>query len=118
MAETARNRGVSATAVLLESHSVNTRRHPVEALKLPGVTATTPVAVVTSGWHMRRAQREFCLHFEQVQTYAVPKARLPLAWQDFFPDADTLDANTTLLHECVGMLWYTFLHLQEQVVKC
>lgn len=117
MAETALNQGVPTSAVLLEPRSRNTLEHPIEALKLQGVMAT-PVAVVTSGWHMRRAQREFCRHFEQVQTSPVPKIRSPLTWQDFVPDADTLDANTTLLREWVGILWYTFLYIQEQEVKC
>ena len=59
MAEVSVNQGVPASAVLLEPRSRNTREHPIEALTLPGVTSATPIAVVTSGWHMRRAQRDF-----------------------------------------------------------
>jgi uncharacterized SAM-binding protein YcdF (DUF218 family) len=118
MAEAAQIRGVPASAVLLESRSGNTREHPVEALTLPGVTSTTPIALVTSGWHMRRAQREFCRYFKQVQPYPVLEVQRPVGWQDFIPDADTLDANTNLLREWVGMLWYAILGNGGHALKC
>lgn len=118
MAEVAVNRGVPASAVLLEPRSRNTREHPVEALSLPGVTSATPIAVVTSGWHMRRAQREFCRYFQQVQTTPVPEVPRPVGWQDIIPDAGTLGDNTTLLREWVGMLWYAILGAQTQTMKC
>lgn len=118
MSETAQNRGVPASAVLLEPHSRNTREHPIEALKMSGVTPVIPIGIVTSDWHMRRARREFCRYFPQVQTYPVPKVKSPLVWQDIIPNANTLDANTTLLREWVGMLWYTILGLQGQELKC
>ena len=118
MAETARNRGVPAEAVLLEPRSRNTREHPVEALSLPGVTSAIPIAVVTSGWHMRRAQRTFCRYFQQVQTYPVSEVQRPMGWQDFIPDAGTLSTNTTLLREWAGMLWYDILGVQGQAQKC
>lgn len=106
MAEVSVNQGVPAYAVLLEPRSRNTREHPIEALTLPGVTSATPIAVVTSGWHMRRAQREFYRYFQHVQTDPVPEPQCPVGWQDFIPDAGTLSDNTTLLREWVGMLWY------------
>ncbi|MFH1638899.1 MAG: YdcF family protein [Chloroflexota bacterium] len=109
MAETARNKGVPASVMLLEPRSRNTREHPVEALKLPGITTTTPIGLVTSGLHMRRAQREFCRYFNQVIIYPAPPMQHWWNWQDLLPDADTLDANTTMLREWVGLLWYAIL---------
>ncbi len=109
MADVAHSRGVPATSTLLERRSGNTREHPVEALKLPGVTPSTPIGVVTSGWHMRRAQRQFCRYFRQVAMYPVPAVPRPMIWQDFVPNADALDANTTLMREWVGVLWYEIL---------
>ena len=106
MAETARSKGVPASMMLLESRSRNTREHPIEALKLPGVSPEIPIAVVTSSWHMRRAKREFSRYFYKVQPYPVPERQRPLSWNDFIPDADTLSNNTTLLREWVGMFWY------------
>ena len=118
MAETAQNRGVPASDVLLESRSRNTREHPIEALKLSGVATVVPIGIVTSDWHMRRARREFCRYFQKVQIYPVPKVKSPLVWQDIIPNANTLDANTTLLREWVGMVWYTILGSRGQELKC
>lgn len=118
MAEAARSRGVAMSAVVLEPRSHNTREHPVEGLKLPGVTPSTPIGLVTSGWHMRRAQREFCRYFEQVQFYPVPSEKHAVVWQDFIPEAGYFDANTTLLREWVGILWYSLIGEQGQAAKC
>jgi uncharacterized SAM-binding protein YcdF (DUF218 family) len=112
MAATAINRGVPASAVLLEPRSRNTREHPLEALTLPGVTSAIPIAVVTSGWHMRRAQRKFCRYFQHVRIDPVPELQRSVGCQDFIPDAGTLDANTTPLREWVGMFWYAILGAQ------
>jgi uncharacterized SAM-binding protein YcdF (DUF218 family) len=109
MAEAARNKGMPASALLLESRSKNTREHPVEALKITDVTIATPIGLVTSGWHMRRAQREFCRYFKQVIIYPVPSEQQSWSWRDILPDVDTLGANTTLLREWVGLLWYAIL---------
>jgi hypothetical protein len=38
--------GVSRSSILLEPRSINTREHPIEALKLPGMTPTTTIGVV------------------------------------------------------------------------
>lgn len=109
-------RGVPKKTIMLETHSVNTREHPVEALRLHGVSASTPVGVVTSGWHMRRAQREFCHHFQHVLLYPVPSMFRPWQWQDFVPDAVSLGNSTTLLREWVGLLWYEVLdHFDNRV---
>jgi uncharacterized SAM-binding protein YcdF (DUF218 family) len=51
MADAAMCQGVPISAILLEPRSINTLEHPVEALKLPGVTSTTSIAVVMSDWH-------------------------------------------------------------------
>jgi uncharacterized SAM-binding protein YcdF (DUF218 family) len=109
MAEVAHSRGVPATSIVLEPRSGNTHEHRVEALKLPGVTPSTPIGVVTSGWHMRRAQREFCRHFREVAVYRVPAVPRPMIWQDFVPNPVALDAKTTLMREWVGGLWYEIL---------
>ena len=114
MAELALERGVPASAVVLEPRSRNTRDHPIRALALSGVTPATPIAVVTSGWHMRRARREFCRHFQQVGVYPVLPVQRAFGWRDFIPDAYALDANTTLMREWVGLLWYAILGAWER----
>lgn len=106
-------RGVPLSYVLLETQSRNTREHPLAALRIPGVSATTPVGVVTSAWHTRRAQSEFCRHFQHVVVFPVPNVVHALKWQDVVPDAEALDVSTTLLREWVGLLWYAIAHYPE-----
>lgn len=118
MADIARSQGVPQSAILLEPRSHNTLEHPVEALRLSGVNAEQPIAIVTSGWHMRRAQREFCRHFTQVMVNPLPAMPRPTGWQSFLPDAAVLNANTTLVREWVGMLWYTLRNVAGPASKC
>ncbi len=47
----------------LETKSLNTRDHPVEALRLLDGRTFSSLGLVTSEWHMCRAQRQFCRHF-------------------------------------------------------
>ncbi len=103
-------RGVPEQFLLQEPNSINTREHPIEALKLRGVMPSTPIAVVTSDWHIRRARREFCRSFEAVLTSAVPARIHSVSWQDFIPDPGALNFNTALLREWVGSLWYEILN--------
>lgn len=46
MAETARGRGVTASAVLVEPRSHNARERPVEALTLQGVASSMHMALL------------------------------------------------------------------------
>lgn len=110
MAKAARDLGVPERALLLEPRSWNTREHPIEALKLPGVTPATPISIVTSSWHMRRARMEFCRYFAHVYPYPVPEVTRRVGWQDVVPNAGRLGANTTLIHEWAGVLWYEILN--------
>ena len=113
MRDLAKAGGVPEEQIVMETQSINTRMHPIEALRLPGVSATTPIGVVTSAWHMRRAYHEFCRYFQHVALFPVPVAARPVQWQDFAPDAHALDNNTTLLREWAGLLWYTIVHYFE-----
>jgi len=106
MSEVAMCRGVPKSSILLELRSTNTREHPIEALKLPGMTPTISIGVVTSDWHMRRAEQEFRRYFQQVYTYPVSPLRDTQGLKLLMPSADSLDDNTTLLREWVGILWY------------
>ena len=106
MADVAMCRGVPKSSILLEPRSINTREHPIEALKLPGMTPATSIGVVTSDWHIRRAEQEFRRYFQQVFTYPVSPLRGTQGLQSFMPTADSLDNNTTLLREWVGIMWY------------
>lgn len=106
MARAAAGYGVPDSVLMLEAHSRNTREHPVEVLLLAGVNPTKHVAVVTSGWHMRRARREFCRYFERIDLYPVPPRKRGGALELLVPQAGTLGGNTLLLREWVGIIWY------------
>jgi len=105
MARAAASNGVPDSLIMLEPLSSNTREHPVEALHLPGVTSTSHVAVVTSGWNTRRARREFCRHFERVDVYPVPPAERVGALESVVPQGETLSSNARLLGEWFGIVW-------------
>lgn len=113
MAELAVQRGVPAEKILLEANSRNTRAHPIEALTLAGVSAQTPITIVTSSWHTKRALQEFRRHFQNVQVDPVQETRSPLGWRDFLPNAHSLSTNTMLLYEWVGIFWYAMLNMVQ-----
>ena len=98
--------GVPASQIIMEPHSTNTREHPIEALKLPNITPQTPIAVVTSVWHMRRAQQEFNRYFKNSWYSPVPLNRDSIHWWAFIPNSYALGSNTTLFREWVGLAWY------------
>jgi uncharacterized SAM-binding protein YcdF (DUF218 family) len=104
----AMQRGVPASAIELESWSTSTREHPLGLLKLRGITRDTRVGLVTSAWHMRRASREFRLHFRNVILHPVPARGGSYGFflNTFLPDATSLDSSTLALHEWIGSAWY------------
>ena len=95
--------GVDPRAITLEAHSRTTREHPIELLKLPGITPRTRVGLVTSAWHMRRAGAAFRRHFPTVIEHPVP-------FQDrsfsILPSTDALASSTIGIREWVGLVWY------------
>ena len=102
MAEMAVALGVPASDIILEPSAANTLRHPVEILRLPGINRDTPIGVVTSAWHMRRAARAFSREFRTVATRSAHLGH-SAAWTDMIPAADDLEHNTTLLREWVAL---------------
>ncbi len=109
MAETAMCHGVPESHLLLEGSSINTREHPLKALELSGITSKTRIGLVTSGWHMRRAQREFRRYFSAIRIHPVPLSSYSAGWQNFIPNSDALGSSITFLREWVGLIWYAVL---------
>jgi uncharacterized SAM-binding protein YcdF (DUF218 family) len=110
MSVLARELGVPDQAMILESHSRNTRENAWftrEILREKGRTG--PVMLVTSAFHMPRARA--C--FEKLGMTVIPcpadfrsdafKKRSAL---DFLPDAGALEDATIVLREYTGMLYY------------
>jgi len=103
MRELAIVHGVDPSAITLETHSRNTREHPIALLQLPGITPRTRVGLVTSAWHMRRAAASFRRRFATVIEHPAPPAET--TWS-LLPSSDALAYSTAMLREWVGIVWY------------
>jgi uncharacterized SAM-binding protein YcdF (DUF218 family) len=100
-------RGVPARQVVVDERSRDTREHAIELSKRPGLTRDTPVGVVTSDWHMRRALAAFRRHFKTVVPYVDEESYSErLIVGSFLPEAKSLVVSTAMLHEWIGLAWY------------
>ncbi|HEY0141736.1 MAG TPA: YdcF family protein [Thermoanaerobaculia bacterium] len=98
--------GVPPEKIELESRSFNTREHAERIARLPGISRTMRIGLVTSPWHMRRAQREFERYFPNVIPRAETRERGGLILNDLIPSSIALRTTTMLLHEWLGIAWY------------
>ena len=103
-AEHAISIGLNESRIIIESVSLNTRQHPIEALKLSGVKRDSLIAIVTSDFHLRRATGEFKKHFVNVESFGTGDATSGLSWLDFVPLATHLDENVFRIKEFAGII--------------
>jgi uncharacterized SAM-binding protein YcdF (DUF218 family) len=96
--------GLDESRIIIESTSSNTREHPIEALKLPGVKRDSEIAIVTSDFHLRRASGEFKKHFLNIESFGTSDAASGLSWLDFVPLATHLDENAYRIKELAGII--------------
>jgi uncharacterized SAM-binding protein YcdF (DUF218 family) len=96
--------GLTASRIIIESASSNTREHPIEALKLAGVKRDSKIAIVTSDFHLRRATGEFKEHFLNVESFGTGDVASDLSWLDFVPLATHLDENAYRIKEFAGII--------------
>ena len=96
--------GLASSRIIIESSSSNTREHPIEALKLSGVSRDSKIAIVTSDFHLRRATGEFKKHFANVESFGTGDAASGLSWLDFVPLATHLDENAYRIKEFAGII--------------
>ena len=96
--------GLVDSRIIIESGSLNTREHPIEALKLSGIGQESRIAIVTSDFHLRRALGEFKKHFRNVEAFGTDDAASGLSWLDFVPLATHLDENSYRIKEFVGII--------------
>ncbi len=99
---------LAESRIIIESGSLNTREHPIEALKLYGVSRESRVAIVTSDFHLRRALGEFKKHFENVESFGTGDPEGGLSWLDFVPLTKHLDENSYRIKEFVGIIVSSF----------
>lgn len=106
MRDAAIRMGVPAEKIAIESRSFNTREHAREIARMPGITGTMRIGLVTSPWHMRRARAEFARHFANVVPHAAKMQHDRLILNDVIPSSIALRTSTRLLHEWLGIAWY------------
>lgn len=109
MAELAMAYGVPTTRILRDTKSQNTWQHPKNVSQLHGITSKTKIGLVTSSWHMRRALKEFEKYFTAVYPYPYRlfKQKNSSFFQQWTPQAKCLLESTTLLHEWIGLAFYS-----------
>ena len=96
--------GLVESRIIIESSSLNTKEHPIEALKLSGISRESKIAIVTSDFHLRRALGEFKKHFKNVEAFGTGDAASGLSWLDFVPLATHLDENSYRIKEFAGII--------------
>ena len=96
--------GLEKSRIIIESASENTRQHPIEALKVRGLTKNSLIAIVTSDFHLRRASGAFKKYFNNLESFGTNDVTSSISWLDFVPLASHLDDNTYRIKEFVGLL--------------
>jgi uncharacterized SAM-binding protein YcdF (DUF218 family) len=101
--------GVPAEAIIIESVSLNTNGHAKEANGASFLRSSTPLLIVTSDFHLRRARREFSRFFTDIRTVGADPDITDTTWGDigitsFFPRVEALRNTTVYLREYVALL--------------
>ena len=103
----ARDIGVPAGALVVESGGLTTRHEAALAARRMQETGGRRILLVTGSQHMRRAR----LAFEAAGFRVIPAAtgyttRYRLTVPDFLPDARALRDSALFFHEVIGTVWY------------
>lgn len=108
MAASAEKLGVPREKILIDPLSENTRGHAVEANRR-FADKSIRIGLVTSAYHMKRAEREFRVYFANVvpipSDFLASRSKEVRA-VDFVPNAGSLFKSAVALHEMAGNLWY------------
>ena len=100
--------GLAKSRIIIESGSLNTKEHPIEALKLSGVSPESKIAIVTSDFHLRRALGAFKERFYNVKSFGTGDASSGLSWLNFMPLSTHLDENVYRIKEFAGIILSNF----------
>ncbi len=109
--------GVAEEDIILEPRSRNTREHPLEALKLAGISKDSKIMVVSTDSHLRRAKQEFQRYFNHAEYHPAQHRKLILDWRAFVPSTGALMVSTVCLREWVGILWYKAVAMKDSSDK-
>lgn len=99
--------GVPAGRIRLETISTNTAGHARVASQSTFLSRDTPLAIVTSDFHLRRARKEFTRYFDDVTMIGSDpvstRGRPPLSLGALTPRVDALGASTLYVREYVAL---------------
>jgi len=79
-----------------------------EAAAVRAIAGRTPVALVTSAWHMPRAAalfRQARVAFVACPADFVARSHPDFDWTDLLWDSESLERSTLAVHERLGILW-------------
>jgi len=108
MAQMALVLGVPKEKIRIDVKSNNTWEHAMELNKM-FANKNIRVGIVTSGYHMKRSEKEFKKYFSNVvpmpasYSYSLPQEKNVLK---YIPQTATLNATATALRELIGSIWY------------
>jgi len=107
MGNAAERLGVLREKIILDPKSRNTREH-AEGLNLRFTDKQMRIGLVTSAYHMKRAEREIRKYFRNVEP--LPSDYLyssrPLSVFSFLPHSSRLNTFATAFREMIGNIWY------------
>lgn len=103
--------GIPEGGIVTETRSLNTMQNAAFLAELLPNGTGRRIGLVTSATHMLRAQRVFHMQFPSDTIVPVPVnyTYSPMAWtpENFIPSVWALQKSTVVLHEWVGLLWYS-----------
>ncbi|HOW56730.1 MAG TPA: YdcF family protein [Smithellaceae bacterium] len=108
MARIAEKLGVPKEKIRIEARSHNTWEHAVEFNKM-FADKKLVIGLVTSGYHMKRSEKEFKKYFDNVQplpAYYLYSATRENVLVRYLPRTAGLHVTSIALQEIVGSLWY------------
>jgi uncharacterized SAM-binding protein YcdF (DUF218 family) len=108
MAQMALALGVPKEKIRIDAKSNNTWEHAIELNKM-FANKNIHVGIVTSGYHMKRSEKEFKKYFSNVvplpasYSYSSSTGRNMLK---YIPQTSALNITTITLREIIGSVWY------------
>lgn len=110
LARLAKQTGLSANQVVVTEDVQNTAQEAVAVSKYLDQHQLNSIILVTSAFHMPRAERLFENANIQLQTYPVDSKVIlaDMTPMDFLPDANAFYATQLALRELLGRLYYIF----------
>jgi len=103
--------GCPRDKILTETRSHDTMQNAAYLAELLPAGQNRRIGLVTSAWHMLRAEKVFKGQFPNDTIVPVPTNYLydPVRWSagTFVPSVEALRQSTVALHEWIGIAWYS-----------